>query len=312
MTWLLITILSYFLFAAVVLADKYILTSSVPNPKVYVFYVGALGTLAWLLILFPFVHFDVPGVLPVILGILAGSTFIFSLFWFYKGLSLFEASRMTPAVGGLTPFFTLGMIYLFSGGQEKISSLDMLAFLILVFGSTLMVSERNKFINLKSLKISVVAAFFGSLSFVLTKYLYLSVPDSFWTAFILKSMGATLASIFCFIIFKEIRQEIFKAKAAGGREKKKSIKTTAFFLTNQSVGAIANILQNWAMSLAPLAMVAFVNALQGTQYVFILIFSIILSVKFPKILKEALSKGIVLQKVCAILLIGAGLAILAL
>jgi drug/metabolite transporter (DMT)-like permease len=312
MNWLTVTIISYFLFAAVVLADKYILSSSVPNPKVYVFYVGALGTLALLLIPFPFTHFQIPGILPVVLGILAGTTFICSIFWFYKGLSLFEASRMAPAVGGLTPFFTLGLIFLFSGGKERISFVDMAAFLVLVAGSTLMVSEKSKFINLKSLRISAASAFFGSLSFVLSKYLYSAVPSSFWTAYILKAMGATLGAVIVFAIFKEVRQEVLKTKPQGGLGKKFSLKPTALFLGNQSVGATANILQNWAIALAPLPFVAFINALQGTQYVFILVFSIIISLKFPKIIKEAVSKGIVLQKICAILLIGAGLALLAL
>jgi hypothetical protein len=56
----------------------------------------------------------------------------------------------------------------------------------------------------------------------------------------------------------------------------------------------------------------FINALQGVQYVFLLIFAIILSFKLPKILKEEISREIIFQKVAAILLIGAGLILIAL
>jgi hypothetical protein len=41
------------------------------------------------------------------------------------------------------------------------------------------------------------------------------------------------------------------------------------------------------------------------------IFSLIISLWFPKILKEEVSRGIIAQKASAILLIGLGLAILA-
>ena len=70
--------------------------------------------------------------------------------------------------------------------------------------------------------------------------------------------------------------------------------------------------QNWAIFLAPLAFLAIINALQGVQYVFLLIFAVLLSLKFPQILKEEISREIIFQKVVAILLIGGGLVILAL
>jgi len=71
------------------------------------------------------------------------------------------------------------------------------------------------------------------------------------------------------------------------------------------------VLQNWAVALAPLIYLAFINALQGVQYVFLLIFTAFLSLKLPQILKEEISRKIISQKIIAILLIGGGLAILA-
>jgi len=76
------------------------------------------------------------------------------------------------------------------------------------------------------------------------------------------------------------------------------------------LGAGANILQNWAIALAPLAFVAVISALQGVQYVFLLIFAVLLSLKSPQILKEEISRKILFQKVIAILLIAGGLTLL--
>jgi hypothetical protein len=165
------------------------------------------------------------------------------------------------------------------------------------------VAERTKFINFKSLKISIICAFFLSLSFVLIKYVYLALP--FWTGFLWRSLGGFLMAICFFILFPEVRKEIFK------KREKSSPKTAAIFLINQAVGGGASILQNWAVALAPLVYVAFINALQGVQYVFLLILTVFLSLKLPHILKEEISKGAILQKIVAILVIGGGLAILA-
>ncbi len=318
MTWLVITILSYFILAVVFLVDKYLLTSSIPNSKVYVFYVGILGILS--LILAPFVGFYIPGISQIILGLSAGATFIFGLFWFYKGLSLFEASRIVPAVGGLIPLFTFGFVYVFSRGRVSLSLQEIIAFLFLLFGSVFIVSEKDKFINLKSLKISLIASFFVSLSSVLIKYVYLSLP--FWSGFIWKNIGGFLMALCFFIIFPEIKKEIFKNRTSEGsegeeegkalfarREKSNPQKATVF-LTNQAIGGGASVLQNWAIALAPLVYVAFINVLQGVQYVFLLIFSVFLSLKFPQILKEEISKGILVQKIIAIIVIGGGLALL--
>lgn len=302
MSWLLVAILSYFILAVVFLIDKYLLVSSIPNPKVYAFYVGILGILS--LFFAPFVGFYIPETYQITLGILAGAIFVFALLWFYKALSLFEASRVVPAIGGLTPLFTFGLVYLFSRGQEILSFSEFIAFLLLIFGSVLIVSEKDKFINSKSLKISLIAAFLLSLSFIFTKYLYLALP--FWTGFIWRSIGGVLMAICFFIVFPEIKKEVFK------KREKSPPKTAIIFLGNQAMGGVASILQNWAIALAPLIYIAFINALQGIQYVFLLIFTVLLSLKFPQILKEEISRKIIFQKIISILLIGAGLLILTL
>ncbi|MCX6759090.1 MAG: hypothetical protein NT012_00755 [Candidatus Nealsonbacteria bacterium] len=303
MSWLIITISFYFILAIVFLVDKYLLTSSIPNPKVYTFYVGALGILV--LVFAPFVGFYIPTIPQIILAFSAGAIYIYALFWFYKSLQLFEASRVVPAIGGLTPLFTFALIYLFSRGREILSFLEIIAFIFLILGSVLINLKKEKLINIKSLKFSVLTAFLLSLSFVLIKYVYLVQP--FWNGFIWRSVGGFLMAICFFVFFPEIKKEIFIK-----RREKFPKKTAIIFLTNQTAGAGAALLQNWAIFLVPLAYMPFINALQGVQYVFLLIFAIILSFKLPKILKEEISREIIFQKVAAILLIGAGLILIAL
>ena len=66
------------------------------------------------------------------------------------------------------------------------------------------------------------------------------------------------------------------------------------------------------MALVPLSMLAFINAVEGVKYVFVLMLAAIVSLKFPKILSEEISRKIFLQKFAAILLIAVGLIVLVL
>ena len=242
MLWLTITISFYLILSVVFLVDKYLLAGPIPDPKIYTFYVGTLGIL--LLILAPFVGFYVPEISQIVLSILAGAIFIYALFWFNKALRLFEASRVIPAIGGLIPLFTFGLVYIFSFGKESLSFSESIAFVLIVFGSIFITLKKEKLINRKSLQISALASFLFSLSFILTKYVYLNQP--FWNGYIWIRIGGFLMALCFFLFAPEVKEEIFKKKISFKK------KTIGIFLSNQIAGAGANILQNWAIALAGL------------------------------------------------------------
>lgn len=301
MLWLVITIAAYLIFAVTFLVDKYLLVSSIPNPKAYSFYIGILGIAV--LFLIPFINFYVLDPFYLLLSFISGAAFVLATFYFFKGLKDFEASRIVPAVGGILPIFTFLLIFLFSGGKEILKSWEILSFVLLISGSILMTYEKSKKISLKSLNNSVVAAFFFAISFVFAKYIYLKYP--FLLGLVWTRLGGFLMALI-FLLGPKLRKELFGQKIVFPK------KTAVIFLSSQLGGAGAGILQNWALALAPLAYISFINALQGVQYVFLLLFAIFLSVKFPQILKEETSKTTLLQKISGLLLIGIGLGVLAL
>ncbi len=301
MLWLVIAILAYLILAVVFLIDKYLLVGSISNPKVYAFYVGVLGIAV--LLLFPFIEFSILANRYLIFALIAGASFVLGTLWFFKGLKLFEPSRMVPAVGGILPIFTFLLIFIFSKGKESLAFWEIISFLLLILGSFLITYNKAEKVSLQSLKISTVAAFFFALSFVFSKYVYLEYPFLLGLVWI-RLGGVAMALIFLFS--RQLRSELFKEKP--GLEKK----TAVVFFSGQAVGAGAGILQNWAVALVPMAYVAFINALQGVQYAFLLVFAALLSLKLPGIIKEEISKEIILQKIIAVLFIGAGLAVLAL
>jgi len=299
MLWLIVTISAYLILAIVFLVDKFLLTGPIPNPKIYTFYIGILGI--FVLFIAPFINFYIPTIEQIILSLLAGALFIYGVFWLNKALKNYEPSRVIPAIGGLVPLFTFGWVYIF--GKESLSFLESIAFISLVFGTFLITFKKEKFINLKSFQISAITAFIFSLSFVLSKYVYLQ--QSFWNGFIWIRIGGVLMAL-GFLLTQEVKKGLFEIKM--GFQKR----TAGIFLLNQAMGAGANILQNWAIALAPLAFVPIINALQGIQYAVLFIFATFLSLKFPQFLKEEISRKILIQKLFAILLIGLGLALLAL
>ena len=300
MIWLLVTVSAYFFYAIVGIVDKYLLKSLIPNAKVYAFYIGLLSILA--LFLIP-LGFSIPDPIQLLLSLLAGAISIFAILGFFRALRLFEISRVMPAIGGLIPLFTFGLVYLFSFGKETLTFWELVAFLLLVGGSVLIVFEKEKLVTLKSLQIAALAAFLYALFYTLAKFVYLE--QSFWSGFIWMRIGAFLAALF-FLFSKEVREEIFKEQVSF------KPKTMRIFLSNQGFAVGALVLQNWAIALVPLGLLPFVNALEGTKYVFVLIFAVLFSLKFPQILKEEISKPIIIQKIISILLIGAGLALLVL
>ena len=298
MLWLIVAIFSHFLFAIVVLVDKYLLVGLLPSPRIYAFYVGALGILA--LALFPF-GFFVPSPEIIIFAVLAGSFHIVGVIVYFSGLKRFEASRVVPAIGGFSPLFILGLTYLFLGERTALSLPDLTAFLLLIAGSILISWEKSKNITLKTLSISALAALLFSFYFVLAKIVYLAHP--FISGFIWSRVGAFLVAA-ALLFFKDVRQELFM------KQKTFDFKTWKVLLPNQIASSGAYLSQNWAIALAGVSYIAFIQALTGIQYAILLIFALFFSVKLPQFIREEISRKILFQKISAILLIGLGLAFL--
>ena len=299
MLWLIVILSSYFLLAAVHLVDKHILQERITDSKVYAFYVGISGILV--LALVPFGFLAVPKTSDLILALLAGAFNTLAVFALFVGLKRFETSRIIPAVGAFLPLFTFGFIAAWDG--KGLAPSNILVFCLLLIGAFLITREKKKAFSLKSLQISVLTAGLFAIYFILIKFVYLGQP--FISGLIWTKIGAALMAL-CFFGFKEVRVDIFHGPKIAQKN------NWAVVLPNQTIGGFAVILQNWAVALAPLAYLGIINALEGIKYVFLLIFAVLISKKFPQILKEEVSKEVIFQKIIAIIFVGTGLVILAL
>ena len=304
--WIIVAVTAYLLLALAALVDKYLLAGPIPNPKFYAFAIGVLGSVVFLLI--PFGVLIVPPFSILLFGLLAGSFNVLALLIFFTGLQKFEASRIVPAIGGITPIFTSLLTLLLVAETQIFSGKEFAAFLLLVGGTISISMGPRVSLSIQSLLYATLAAFLFAGSVVFAKFVYVTQP--FLSAVQWVVLGSFTTAIF-FLLSKEVRAEV---RALFQKKEKKtfSLWTAFLFWFNRVMGGGAVALQHLAVFLAPFGSVAFVHAMAGFQYAFLFILALALSAKLPSIAEEPISTSVVMRKTVSILLIGAGLALLAL
>ncbi len=291
MSWILVAIIAYLLFAVNGVANKFLLTKAVRDPGVFVFYTGTASILV--LLLAPFgMHMLTGSALAI--ALVAGACFAFALYFFYSAIQETSISRILPIEGGLVPVFSLALAYFLH--LESFDLRELSAFAFLVAGSILMALKKTEDgWHAKAWGHGTLAAFLFAASFILTKYTY--NDTNFISGLIWTRLGL-VAGACLMLISSQTRMHIFNAP----KESTKSNKL--LFYGSAAAGSMGSLLQNYAISIGS---VVIVNALQGVQFAFLLILSIFLSEFYPNIIKEDINRRILIQKITGIVLISIGL-----
>lgn len=293
--WITVVVGAHLLNALAFLVDKFLLARAVPKPAVYAFFVGVLGAITFVLL--PF-DLQIPTAPHALLDVAAGATFVLALLLFFSALKRGEASRIVPYVGGTIPVWTLIIAYLILG--ERLSRDALLAFGVLVIGSALIAREASSGTTRRrhAYTMASLAAVCFAVSTVLMKAVFLS--QAFIPGFVWSRAGALLAAL-AILLHAPSRRAILQ------RSERPKGKLLGLFFFGQLAGAGGFITLQYAVSLASPTLV---NALQGVQYGFLFILTALLGRTFPQ-LRERLTRGIVTQKIFALIVIAIGLAMLA-
>lgn len=298
MSWLLAVVIGHFLNAISYVLDKVLLSKSLDNPYAFAFYIGVLGLLG--VVLIPF-GFEVPDAATIGFNLVTGAAFIAALLFFFLSLKDAEASRIVPFIGGGVPVFTLVFELVFL--DSRLSTFQLIAFAVLVVGTIMITVEKKDEKagknDIRNWVEAVLAALFFAISFVMTDVAFESQP--FFSAFVWIRFGSFLFAL-TFLLFAAQRKAIIGAIPLF------KTKDGALYLVAQAFGAVGFIFINYAISIAS---VSLVNALQGVQYALLLIMAIIGTIKYPKLLGESMSKGVLALKVAAVVVIGIGLYMIA-
>lgn len=321
MFYLYIAIFAYFINAGVYTADKFILSRKIHSSITYAFFVGIWSVFNLvLLVLAPWV----PTWGELWLDLAGGFVFLIAMVAWYKALHQSEATRVVPIVGALTPIFSFILSYIFFG--EAFGPQQLLAFVILIIGGFLISIKQPKlslFGRIKEKLVdmfgdvlgeisaeyrpirrlifnSIISAFCFASYYVLMKYIYDS-QGQFIGSFVWSRLG-TFFGVLLILFVPSWRRAIVTHQKAS-----RSSKNLVFFFTVRLLAAIAFILLNWAIALGNVAMV---NALQGTQYLFLILLVLAISAKFPKMLEEEVGRTVLVQKIMGVMLITIGLYVL--
>lgn len=293
-SYIVAALIGYLFFAFNGVADKYLLTKFIRHSAAYAFYIGIAGLLTFIL-----APLGLRMLSPenLFIAIIAGSTFTFALYFYYHAIRETSISRILPLEGGLVPVCTL--ILAFLTGTERLSGYQAAAFLFLVAGAILISFKKTSDgWQAKAIKNATIAAILFATSFVLSKYIY--TQTNFISGLIWTRLGLAIGGLM-YLIPKKFRREIFKAPEGTSTERK------LLFYVSHIFGTGGGLLQSYAIAIGS---VVIVNALQGVQFVFVLLLSSFLSIFDPEIIKEKITRAIIVQKLIAIILITAGLVIL--
>lgn len=318
--WLLITIAGYFINAGVYTADKYFLSKKLHSSISYAFYVGiwSIGNI----LLFWFAPF-IPSWQWLLVDLFAGLLFLWALVAWYKALHQSEATKVVPIVGAFIPIFSflLSVIFL----NEHLTQRQLLALFILIAGGILISLKQSQYTwRYKIVKYtrilfgfligktyaedhpirrlivnSLVSALVFASYYVLIKYIYMHQP--FLGSYIWARIGSFIGALLLLLIPRNRRIILSKQK------RRETINSLPLFISIRLLAVAAFLLLNYAIALGN---VALINALQGVQYVFLIIIILVLSEQYPKILKEEINRKILAQKMIGILMVGLGMYLL--
>lgn len=296
MNYLIIAISAYLLNAVSVTIDKILLVKRLPNPALYVFYISAFSLAV--LIAAPFTPF--PDFKPLVISSFSTILWTLGAYYMFKALKSGEAARVIPIIGTLIPVILLSM----SALSGSVDLNEIWAVLILLAGLVFLIypSLKGKF-SKEELILELVSALFFANSYHLLKISYDS--SNFLSIFIYSRL-ILLPLIIIILIIPFLRRWVF---AGSTHHPKVSLwsKTGFILFIGQAAGGSSQMLLTFAISLASPAVV---NSIQGIQYVFLFILSLLLAKKFPTAFAEKLTKVNIAGKIIGIMFIFFGLWLL--
>ena len=282
MLWALLSILAALVWSVVNIVDKYVLSKFFKNPVTAIIIFSIFG-LASSFLIYLFHGFGALTSRVIILSFVAGIFYALMAIFYFKAVKIEEVSRVI-ALSYLSPLFVSIIAALFLG--EVFTLTKYLGIILLVIGAVLISVKRFKISFGKAFWFMIIATISISIYAIILKYL-LNYTD-FWTVFALTRIGTFLSLLP--IVFTNFPDLVSVARKFGN-------KPILLLFINESLNLIALFLVTVAASIG---FITLVNALSSIQPFFVLLFATILSVFYPRILKEEFSKQTVLLKLVAI------------
>ena len=279
------TLLAYFFNSLSVLSNKFLLSKTIPDPLIYIFYISLFSLAA----VFALPFTIIPSASVLYLSSLSTIFWTLGAYFMFWALKSGQISRVIPIIGTLIPLILL----IFASKTNAISPAQIWAVLILVLGMIFLnlKSLLSLSISKKEILFEILSAGFFAFSYILLREAY--QKSDFFSVLIWSRLILIPLTIFI-LILPALRRKIITSH---GPKLNFFSKTGLIFLGGQFSGVISELLILFSISLANPALV---NSLQGTQYIFLLVLA-----------REKHTNKELLPKLAGIIAIGAGLYLLA-
>jgi len=295
MGWVFYAIAAPALYAVSNFFDKFLIEKRVRDPIILAIIGGFLSCVVGFVIL---MFRGFPGIPTnqLIYLLVAGVLFELALIPWYKALSLEDASRVGPLFQ-VIPVLVLAMSYLFLG--ERLVLGQLLGFLFILIGGYLLSVKKfgsGVFEIRRALWWSLLSSLLFAIPFILFKFV--SLEQGFWDSLAYEFIGGGIGALILLISVVVFRDVGFR-----GGIIKRGFGTWAIIGSNEVIYITSRVFNFYAIALASASLV---SVLGGFQPFFMLVFGLILSRWFPKIIKENVAKKVVVLKFVAVILIFIG------
>lgn len=298
MDWILLSLLPPALWSFTNHFDKYLISKYIKGGGV-----GALMVFSSIIgiLLLPFIYFIQPSVItnfkPEYLIIsISGIFYLLATLPYFYALTRDDASIAVPLFQMVPVFsFVLGFIFL----GETLTIKQFIGGLVVLIGAIFISvnfsSNKKPRIKKDVFLLMALSSFLFALNFIVFKYF--AVQSDFLTTSFWEYIGFGLFALFILIFIKSYRREFLSIL----KENRATVLTLNGI--NEIVNIMAKIAFNFASLLVPVTLVWIVN---GTQPFFVFIYGVLITVFFPKIAKEDISRKMIMQKLIAIAIMFVG------
>jgi len=293
MSWILLSVSAALIWAIVNIIDKYIITKWLKTPIIPIMVQGIIGIITSIAVYLIF-GFSGLSYTHIFLAGISGVFIILNLYFYLKAAKLEEISRVAPLFY-INSLFVLIMALIFL--DETFTPLKYSGIFLLVAGTMLISMKKSIKPDFgKAFKYIMLAALASAIYAIITKYL-LNFAD-FWTIFSYARIGTAIILIPVFY---------YKHSEIASAMKKLNVKSIGVISANEILNLSGILLITIAFVTGP---VTLVKVLSSIYPFFVFALAIIISIFYPKILKEKIEIKTLLLKLFAIILMFAGLVII--
>lgn len=300
MSWFLIALIAPLIWSIVNHVDKYLISKyfhgeGIGGLMIFVGIVSMPFALA-ILYLYPEV-FSIPFSHVTVL-VTTGIIYNFAILFYLYALEDEDASLVVP-FWQLSPVFAyiLGVVFL----GEYLTSLQMFGSLVVLLGAIILSLELGEDSRLRLKRRAVIFMALSSLCIALENVVFkkfsFAEESFFWISVFWNQVGMIIFAIGCYMVptYRASLKDIFK---------KNSTKVLGLNILEQVIETIGSIVNYFALFLAPAALITLVT--YSAQPMFVFILGLMLTLLFPRFIKEDISKKNLAIKFISILIMAIG------